>query len=223
MPNQSRLDVASQVDDKGRTLMIAEVLNQVNELGDAVMQTANSGTSHKGAIRTGIPTPTRRRLNKGVAATKATQKAVVFASAAYEDRGEVDEELVAIAPNKDDYRFGQTTAHLEGMSQQMAEDIFYCDVRETPDGMTGFSAFYNDLSAESGSQIVDAGGTGSYLGSLWLINWADDAVSLFTPEGFPAGIQHVNKGQEKVFDADDNPYYALVDQFKLKVGLAVQN
>lgn len=218
------LDVAASVDDGGRTLMIAEMMNQVNELGGLVMQDANSGQSHKGAIRTGIPAPTRRRLNKGVANSKATQRAVTFESAAYEGRGEIDEELIAIAPNKEDFRLRQNRAHIEGMSQQFATDVFYCDVESTPDGLTGFSAYYNDLSADSGANIVSAGGsTNGQQTSLWLIVSSEDAISLFTPDGATAGIQAIDKDREKVFDSDSNPYYAFVDQYKLKAGLAVQD
>lgn len=217
------LDVAASVDDGGKTLLIAEMMNQVNELGGLVMQQANNGTSHKGAIRTGIPTPTRRRLNKGVKKTKATQRAVVFESAAYEDRGEVDEELIAIAPNKEDFRLRQNSAHIEGLSKQMATDVFYCDVATTPDGITGFSAFYNDKAADSGANIIDAGGTGSDNTSLWLIVSSEDGISLFYPEGNPSGIQTIDIGREKVFDENNDPYYAIVDQYKLKLGLAVQD
>ena len=65
----------------------------------------------------------------------------------------------------------------------MAETIFYGDTRINPQRFTGLSARYNDKSAKNAKNIVDAGGTGSNLTSVWLVVWGAIPFMEFSPKG----------------------------------------
>lgn len=61
-------DIASRVDPNGSVADIVELLAQVNPiLEDAIVLESNMDSAHKTTIRTGIPTPTWRKFNQGVA------------------------------------------------------------------------------------------------------------------------------------------------------------
>lgn len=215
-------DIAAGVDPSGKTLEIVEMMDEVNEvMDDMVMVEGNTQTGHMVSIRDGIPEPTFRRINRGTPQTKGTEHAVEFASGVIEDRGEVDELLVKLQKEPERFRLRQNRAHIHGISNTLAETIFYGDVETNPDRFTGLSAFYSDLAADSGENIIDAGGNDSDLTSLWLVVWSEDSICGFVPQNTKAGIEHIDKGLEKCEDGDGNTLYKWVDLFRAHMGLVV--
>ena len=152
--------------------------------------------------------------------TKATEHAIEFGAAIVEDRGEIDEILVARIKEKEKFRLRQNKGHIQGIGQTLASTLFYGDVEANADRFTGLSAFYSDLAADSGDNVIDAGGNDSDLTSMWLILWNEDTNTGFYPDGGKAGIEHQDKGLEKCFDSDSNPLYKFVDIFRAQMGLA---
>lgn len=215
-------DVAAGVDPSGKTLAIVEMMNERNEIiADIPMKEGNLQTAHMLSIRDGIPEPTLRRINRGTPVTKATEHAVEFSSLIVEDRGEIDELLVKLQKEPEMFRIRQNRAHIHGISNKLVEQVFYGDVETTPEGFTGLSAFYSDLSADSGENIIDAGGNDSDLTSMWLVCWAEDMVGGFYPQNMKGGIEHIDKGLEKCEDSDSNVLYKFVDLFRASMGFYV--
>lgn len=215
-------DVAAGVDPSGKTLEIVEMMDEVNEImNDMVMVEGNTQTGHMVSIRDGIPAGTFRRINRGTPEEKATEHAVEFASGIIEGRGAIDELLVKLQKEPERFRIRQNRGHIHGMSQTIADTIFYGDVETYPDRWTGLSAFYSDLSADSGENIIDAGGSEADLTSLWLVIWSDDIMCGFYPQNTMAGIEHEDKGKEKCFDDSDNVLYKFVDVFRAYMGIVV--
>lgn len=215
-------DAAAACDPSGKTLEIVEMMDEVNEImDDMVMVEGNTQTGHMVSIRDGIPAGTFRRINRGTPVEKATEHAVEFSSGMIEGRGEIDEELVKLQKEPEKFRLRQNRAHIQGISQTLASTVFYGDVETNPDRFTGLSAFYSDLSADSGDNVIDAGGNDSDLTSLWLVIWSEDSICGFYPQGSKAGIEHIDKGLEKCFDSDDAVLYKWVDIFKAHMGLVV--
>ena len=71
--NPTLADVARRMDPDGKIDTIVEILNETNEiLEDATMIEGNLPTGHRTTIRTGLPTPTFRKLYGGVQPTKST-------------------------------------------------------------------------------------------------------------------------------------------------------
>ena len=214
-------DAAAATDPSGKTLEIVEMMDEVNPvLGDIPMVPGNQGSTHMMSVRDGIPDPTFRRLNRGTPVTKATEHAIEFGAAIVEDRGEIDEILVARIKEKEKFRLRQNKGHIQGIGQTLASTLFYGDVEANADRFTGLSAFYSDLAADSGDNVIDAGGNDSDLTSMWLILWNEDTNTGFYPDGGKAGIEHQDKGLEKCFDSDSNPLYKFVDIFRAQMGLA---
>ena len=89
------LDLARSLDPQGRTAAVAELLSQSNEiLMDMPFYEANGPTSHKGTIRTGLPTAIWRKLYQGVPPSKSLRAVVEDSIGMLEARSEIDKDSV---------------------------------------------------------------------------------------------------------------------------------
>jgi len=217
-------DHAKRMDPDGKIPAIVELLAQTNPiLTDMAFVEGNLPTGHRTTIRTGLPSATWRLLNYGVQPSKSTTAQVTDSTGMLEAYAEVDKDLADLNGNTNEFRLSEDRAFLEGMNQQMAETVFYGDTRITPQRFTGLSARYNDKSAKNAQNIVDAGGTGSNLTSIWLVVWGSNTVHGIFPKGKAAGLSHVDKGQQTLRDANNNPYEGYRTHYKWDNGLTVRD
>lgn len=225
-------DVAQQVGSSGKSddlarQKIIEMQAQTNEIWQALpIQPCNDGTKEKAIIRTSLPEVAWRMINRGVKSTKSSSEWVSFTTGGVEGRAEVDERLMEINKFSNTFRLNENIAHQEAMSQKMCTTLFYGDEQTNPVGFTGLSAYFYDKSKQEdvyANQIIDAGGTGNNLTSLWIVTFAPDTVYGIVPDGIPAGYKYNDMGKEKVEDKDGGKYYAYVSQFKWDLGLAVKD
>lgn len=201
--NPTLLDLAKASDPDGSIADIVEILNETNEvLDDMSFQEGNLPTGHRTTVRSGLPTPTWRKLYGGVQPTKATTVQVTDSTGMLEAYAEIDKALADLNGNTAAYRLTQDSAHLEGMSQELAAKIFYGNEKLQPETFTGLSVRYNDLNAENGDNIIDGGGQGDDNTSIWLCVWGPNTGYGIVPKGSRAGIQMTDKGQVTVENAD---------------------
>lgn len=203
--NPTLLDLATRTDPNGNISAVVEILNEVSDiLDDMTWIEGNLPTGHKSTIRSGLPTPTWRRLYQGVQPTKSTTVQVTDTCGMLEDYAEVDKALADLNGNTAAFRLSEDRPHIEGMHQEIADTLFYGNESTEPEAFTGLSPRYNDLSAENADNIIDAGGTGSDNGSIWLVVWGDMTCHGIVPKGSNAGLQMEDKGQVTIEDADGN-------------------
>ena len=221
--NPSLADVLSRTNPAGNIAQIIELAEKMNPIvRDAIYTECNDGTKHQHVIRTGIPEPAWRRYNQGVKQVKSTTAKVVDTTGMAEEFIAVDKALAKLHGNEAAYRASEVIPAMEGFNQFMARNMFYGSTDTTPDGFMGLDARYNDASAQSGRQIIDAGGTGSNNTSIWFITWGQRATSLLYPKGSAAGLSHTDKN-EQFWDAPDGSgkFLALVDHLKWDIGMTV--
>lgn len=220
-------DIKKLIGPDGRTLNIAEVLFLDNQiLNDIRWKEGNLPTGNLTGIRSSIPTPSIRMLNSGVVKTKSTTKQVTDTCCILEDNSEVDEEVLALASDKEGVRMAEDRAHAEGFRQSVGEMIFYGDSDAEAGEFNGLHVRFNDITTtkgEPGYQIISGGGSGSDNTSAWFIDWSENGVVGIYPKGSMAGLQTRDAGRLRVEDASHNPYYAWCTNMKWKVGLAVQD
>lgn len=217
-------DLYKQQDSTRAIADIIEMLSQNNEiLSDAPAMECNQGTMHLTTVRTGLPTPTWRKLYQGVQPTKGTTAQVKDATGMMEDWSEVDAKLVKLAKEPQKFRLNEAKSHVEGISQEFARTIFYGDTAVDPEKFVGFSARFSDTQAPNGRQIIDAGGTGSDNTSIWFITWGEDAAHLLYPEGTQAGLQRDDKGMTTKENPDGSLYDVYREKFEWDVGLSVRD
>lgn len=221
----SLADWAKRLDPDGKISAIAELLSQQNEiLTDMPFLQGNLPTGHRTTVRTGLPTPTWRLLNKGVAAGKSTTAQIDEQCGMLEARGQVDKTLAELNGNTGEFRMSEANAHLEGMNQEAAQTLFYGNSGTAPEEFTGLSPRYSDLSGPANAQnIVNGGGSGSDNSSIWLVCWGALTVHGIFPKGSVAGLQHEDLGLQDAFDADNNRYRAYMDRWEWKLGIALRD
>lgn len=198
------LDLARRTDPDGNIADIVEILNQTNEiLDDMVWMEGNLTTGHRTTIRTGLPTPTWRKMYGGVQPTKSTTAQVTDNTGMLEAYAEVDKALADLNGNTAAWRLSEETPHIEGLSQQIAQTIFYGNEGTQPEAFTGLSPRFNSkTTANNAVNVVDGGGSGTDNASIWLAVWGPNSGFGITPKGSKAGLQMEDKGQVTIENID---------------------
>lgn len=218
------IDKFSREDSQKKIMKIVELMAKQNDiLMDAEYQECNDGSKHKTTMRSGIPEPTWRLFNKGIQPSKSTTVPVLDTTGMMEDYGLVDKALADLSGNADGFRVSENVAKLQGFNNKAARYMFYGNTSSEPEAFLGLSPRYNDKSAESGANIIDAGGTGSTNASLWFVTWGEMTTHLLYPKGSVAGFQHRNLGEDTVKDAVGGEYQAYRDHFKWDIGMSVRD
>ena len=222
--NPTLMDAATSMDPDGKTAAVVELLSQTNPmLDDMTWIEGNLPTGHKTTIRTGLPSTVWRQLYQGVPASKSTRAQVTDTVGMLEARSEVDKDLAELNGNNPEFRLSEGQAFLEKMSQDMTNTVLYGDVTAFPERFTGFAPRYSSLSAGTGKNIIDAGGTGSDNTSIWLVVWGPNTVHGIYPKGSRAGLQHEDLGLGDAFDGNGDRFRAYMDHWQWKGGLSVRD
>lgn len=202
--NPTLLDVAKRLDPDGKIASIVELLEQSNDvLQDMSFVEGNLPTGHRTTIRTGLPTPTWRKLYGGVQPGKSTTVQVTENTGMLEAYAEVDKALADLNGNTAAFRLSEDAAHIEGMSQEMASTLFYGNEGTEPEAYTGLAPRFNSLAAQNADNIIDAfSGSGGDLTSIWLCVWGPQTGFGIYPKGSLAGLQMSDKGQVTVENVD---------------------
>lgn len=204
--NPTLLDLANRLGPDDKVVSIVEILNQTNEiLMDMAWVEGNLITGHRTTIRTGIPTPTWRKMYGGVQPTKSTTATITDDCGMLEAYAEVDKALVDLNDNAAEFRLSEDRPHLEGMNQEISSTIFYGNSTTEPEAFTGLTPRFNSTSAaESGDNVILGGGAGTDNASIWLVVWGPNTCHGIVPKGSKAGFQHQDLGEITVENADGN-------------------
>lgn len=201
--NPTLLDVAKRTDPDGSISTIVELLNQTNSiLDDMTFVEGNLPTGNKTTVRTGLPTPTWRKLYGGVQPGKSTTAQVTDSCGMLEAYAEIDKALADLNGNTAAYRMSEDAAHIESMSQEMAQTLFYGNEGSEPEAFTGLAPRFNSLSAQNADNIVSAGGSGADNTSIWLCVWGPQTGYGIYPKGSKAGLSMTDKGQVTIENVD---------------------
>jgi hypothetical protein len=233
------IDVLSTLAPDGAQMDIAEVLTQQNEvLQDMHWEEGNSVTGHKDAMRTVLPTPSFRAINAGVPVTKAGSTTIEETAALLEDFSQVDRELAIMSGNVNRFRLREAAPHIQGMSNKMATTLFYGNASTNPLEYTGFGPRFNTLDATANLgavNIIDAGGSGTNLRSVYLVGWGPQSVFGIYPKGTKGGLDHEDvtnasgsgehgfPAASVLTDASGNMYMGYRDHWVWRVGLFVKD
>jgi len=228
--NPNLLDLAKISDPSGKVETVVEILNETNEiLDDMSWVEGNLPTGNRTTIRAGIPAPTWRKLYGGVQPNKSTTVQITDSCGMLEAYAEVDKALADLNGNTAAFRMSEDRAHIEGMSQEVANTLFYGNEGTEPEAFTGLAPRYNDTTAANGDNIVLGGSASGQTdnASIWLIVWGDNTVHGIVPKGSTAGLQITDKGQVTVEDASDGSntgrYEAYRTHYRWDVGLTLRD
>lgn len=217
------LDLANRTDPDGSIAAVVEILNQENEILDDMMWVeGNQSTGHTSTIRSGIPTPTWTKLYDRVQPAKSRTVQITDNCGMMQQWGEVDKNYANINGNTAEFRLSEERPAMEGMAQEMAQTLFYGNEGTEPEAFTGLSPRFNSLSAENGDNIIDAQGSGSDNGSIWLVVWGDTTCHGIIPKGSKAGLQVDDLG-EMVSETSDGLLRVYRTHYQWHAGLVVRD
>lgn len=206
---------------------IIEMMSETNELlQDANALQCNDGSNHITTIRTGLPSAVFRKLYGYVPSSKSTTEQVKDVTGMLETYSIVDVDLVDKSENPKLFRLSESSAFIEAMNQKLQETIFYGSIKENAAAFDGLSARYSKISTDTkkiGSNIINAGGTGTDNTSIWFVTWGDLHTSLLYPQGSQAGIQHKDDGILTETSSTNGKRKVYQDHFKMDVGLSVRD
>jgi len=222
---QSMIDHYKSLDGMGRYINTIEVLNDTSQgiLDDWVWMECNSGTKHIRSIRTGLPSLAWGMLYQGIPQSKSAKQQVTDTTGFVEGLSPVDErQLDLYADNKNALRQEEGNTFLEAMAQELMTAMFYHDPDSNPKYPMGLGARFGQLGTSgAANQVIDAGGSGSDNTSIWFVEHGYSGLSVIYPKGTPAGMQRKNRGSQMVTDANGDPYFVEMEEFRTHVGFSI--
>lgn len=225
--NLTLLDWAKRRDPNGKSAMIAELLNQKNEiLDDMVWREGNLPTGHRLTVRTGLPAVAWRLLNQGVIPSKSITAQIDEQVGMLEAWSEVDKDLAILNGDVAAFRASEARSFIEAMAQEFARVLFYGNAGLTPEQFTGLSVRYGASGAGNTDNVIKAGGAGADNASIWLVAWGEETVMGIFPTGSKAGLLHEDYGEvtaEVVAGLPGARMRALQERFQWKGGLALKD
>lgn len=219
---------AMRMDSTGKISTLIDLLSQNNGiLEDCLAVECQNGNSFEFTQVVKLPAPTRRVYNQGVVATMAAVAKQVVTCAEYGDWSYFDASLARLGGNLADLRGMEDAMHMEGLSQQVASDLFYANRATDPTQFTGLSNIYSTVTTSTSQiakNVIDCGGTGSTNSSMWLITWGPRHIHTIFPKGLPAGMVHKDYSDTvPLTDAAGNSYPGYRTWLQWNIGVAVQD
>jgi hypothetical protein len=206
---------------------IVELLSETNEmLADFTIQEANGVTEHTTTVRSGLPAATWRKLNYGVQPSKSQTKQIKDSMGMLEAWSEVDQKLAELNGWSASWRLSEDAAFLEAMSQEMQRALIYGDNTKDPEKIMGLAPRFSTgikSKAENAINVIDAGGTGTDLTSIWLVCWSPRTVFCTFPKGSAAGLKSVDKGLVTKTFEDGSLLDVLRTKYSWDLGLVVRD
>lgn len=219
----SLVEQAKRIDPSGRQAQIAEVLNRRTGqiLTEAPWMPSNDIWTNKTTRRASLPTGSRRRLNQRISQSVSRTTEVMDVIEQIEDYCDVDAALVASMPSPGMFRSGEVDAFIEGLGQTVASDILYGDSNTNPDSMHGLAA---RMDAADARFVIDGGGTGSDVTSIYVATWGPTSAYLIYPKNMAAtlGVQHTDKGVV-TSETASGLIEVQRDHFVIRCGLVVRD
>lgn len=215
-------DWGSFFDRDGKLRGVIELMTQDNLiLEDVLWKEATDTTGNQTTVRTGLPQVYWRALYEGVPVSKSNVSNITDPVGMLEARSIIDTDLLALhSNNASAYRLAEARPFIEAMNQEMCRALFYGDIKNEPKAINGLHPRY---AYKNSIHVVDAGGSGPNVTSMWGVVWGDSDVHGIFPKGSKAGLEHKLLPEFDAHDDNGNAFRAVGDIYKWKVGLAVKD
>ena len=225
--NPTLADMMDRLDPNGDLADVMEVLTETNEmLDDITWVQANNKFSHRTTVRSGLPTVAWRKLNYGVQPSKSEVKQVTDTCGMLEAFAKVDKKLAQMNGMLETWRASEERPFIEAMSQKLQRAIFFGDSAKDPEQIMGLAPRFSTKDpkkAPNAVNVIDAGGTGSDLTSIWLVGWSPNTVHGLFPENSKAGLYVEDLGESSATDPDGGEYRVMKTHYGWDCGLCVRD
>lgn len=223
------IDLAAQLRSNPQMVAESAIIDLAMErndiMDDLLFTEANNGDTNVNTYRTELPEAVWTRIYKGIASSKGSWASSRNVAGRIASKLEVAKDLYDKAPNKDSFIKRHASAHVDAMTQEIAQAIIYGNIKDNPDGINGIMKFYDRCTSNDDKDpafyCIDAGGTKDYA-SILLAGWGEDSLTCFYPQGSRGG--GIEVGPFKAVDLEDatNPaatYEGYRQYFYWSIGL----
>ena len=213
-------EILNRIAHNGNLMTVAEILQKDTPiLKDAIWTEANGVNQHVYSKRTKLPTSQILEYNSGVSGNRGKTKEVTVGMYARGNRPYYDKRLVDIAPDPKKYRMQEATAVIEGIGQEVDEDIIYADKNDVYkfDGLVRYPNATNGMLVKGSAVGSEAKITSAYIVAWDLTNGA----YLVYPKGSKGGVKYEDKGQRAKEMSDGSVMEVYEDYVEASCGLCV--
>jgi hypothetical protein len=217
-------NVMSTLDPQGKMARIVNVLSRKKPILDFLpWAEGNLTTGHLVTAANALPSASWRQANAGIDPTIADTEQFTESCGLLEDESVIDE-MIAELNGGAAYRAAQDDLKVEAFGQQLATALIYESVSSNPERIHGLTPRYPATTGYVNSGYVLAGtNAGVNCRSIWLLTPKLGKLYGIYTKGTKAGLERIDKGLERVYDASDKRLYAWVTQFKWRCGLVVED
>lgn len=215
------LEVAKRSGVSEDSRKIIEELTAYNELLlDAPLVEANEGTVDTHLVRTAIPHGQHRGYNEGVGQGSSQTKTIQDVISNIEIYSTVDKQLVDEAAHPTELMQSEQSAFIEGLSQDITDDLVYGNHNADPRYTNGLATRLNNT---SNKYCFSMGGSASgSMTSVYIIKWGMDKARIIYPRGSKnAGVEYNYLGEQTVKDANNREFQAYRAHYRIARGLSV--
>jgi hypothetical protein len=212
---------------------IVELVLEANSdlLADAVVKEANGVDNDRTTIRTGLPDATWTAYYEGVQPSKGNKKQVSNSIGTLKSMIQVDKDLIDDSPNGKEEMLDEAFAHAETMGNEVADCIFYGNVKTNAKKFNGLGPIYSTYGGTDNKQSSyycisskrTATPDSSTLRSIYLIGWGRRGATLIYPKGSKGGLQRDPVTDETITQADGSRLKVKEQFFKWNIGLTVKD
>ena len=189
----------------------------------------NSGENHESKYRTSLPSAHFRMVNDYIPRGKSTTQKQIDTTGSIEAWSEIDAEFIdgtAAEGRGAEIRIDESKATIMGIGNASAQMMLYGSLAEDPRAFDGLTTRYSRLSDDKeriGYNVINAGGTGTYNTSIWVVNWSPQTIYGIYPKSGTVGVKREDFGRtiDKNSDGDGRPVYQ--DYYTRKLGLCIED
>jgi hypothetical protein len=158
------------------------------------------------------------RVNGGVPQTGSSGDIIKEPVRMYEAESIVDDRIIKFADDPFKARDLHDTMNLEGVMQGFNDKILYADPVANPDAIDSLSHRRSKL----GKYCIDAGGSGTGLTSVWIMELSFRGIHLIYNKHGSPGLRNEDRGLHRVAARDGSGFYsAWIRHYEIVAGLVV--
>jgi len=224
MAELTLVDLAKRTNNKDMLPIVEVLVKKMPMLKDGPWVEANQLTGHVHARRVYISTGEFRAVNQGVAKSITQVGQFTEHIGMLEDRSEIDEALVDLAPAPKQFRYDEDIGHVEGLGQTMANSLLYASLAATPLQFDGIATRYDTLANVNVWGNGDA--SANSVTSAYIVQWGNRKVHFIYPRNMmDTFVKMIDKGLLLVEDGitAGDKFWAWVTQFKMNMGLVIND
>lgn len=138
----------------------------------------------------------------------------------------VDKKLAELNHNDAAWRADEELPYLEAMSHDFERALFHGTMPRATERFHGFAERYAGLDttkAATAPNVIDAGGRGKNLTSIWLVGWSPSTCFCFYPKNTAAGLRIEDIGEESARDKEGGEFRAFKTRYTWTFGLSVRD